>query len=172
MKSDELQVRVTTTGIPAQMCFSATHLPLIRPSATHFPVSFSLLYMQVSRRLSYLQHFAALVYCRYLYPTHLQLTTPLSTYEAPYFLSTCSPPLPTNPMSVLLLLVFVLTFLLLIPVSKSRIRVQSGRETRSSPLFPPPPLAISLSPSLSLITGSRCGRDGKVTQTDADGSLK
>lgn len=70
--------------------------------------------MHGSQCLSYPQHFAALVYCRYLYPTHLQLTTPLLTYEAPYFLSSCSPP-PTNPMSVLLLLVFVLTCVLLIP---------------------------------------------------------
>lgn len=70
--------------------------------------------MHGSQCLSYPQHFAALVYCRYLYPTHLQLTTPLLTYEALYFLSSCSPP-PTNPMSVLLLLVFVLTCVLLIP---------------------------------------------------------
>ncbi len=43
MNSDELQVQVTTTGVSAQRCFSATELSLIRVSAMHVPVSSSLL---------------------------------------------------------------------------------------------------------------------------------
>lgn len=58
--------------------------------------------------------FSGLGYCRYLYPTHLYLTTHPLTYECPHFTRRCSPP-PTNPMSVLLLLAFVFTCILLIP---------------------------------------------------------
>lgn len=116
--------------------------------------------MQVSESLSYPQHFAALVYCRYLYPTHLQLTTPLSTYEAPYFLSSCSPP-PTNPMSVLLLLVFVLTYLLLIPFPNPGLGYRAAEKL--DPLLSSSPFAVSL--SLSLITGLCCSCNGKVKST-------
>lgn len=143
--------------------YSTIELSLNEASAMHDPFSFSLSQMQAGQCLAYPQHFAALVYCRYLYATHLQLTTPLSTCEAPYFLSSCSPP-PTNPMSVLLLLVFVRTCILLISFPNPGLGCRAAE--KPDPLHSSPPLTISL--SLSLIAGL-CGRcNGKVKRKSAD----
>lgn len=124
----------------------------------HVPVSFSLLQMQVSQCLSCPQLFAAPVNCRYLYPTHLQLTTPLSRPPISYLAT--HPPTYQSHVSAVITCVCRSPH----PVSKSRIRVQSGWETRSPPLLSlSPPLAISL--SLSLIAGLCCSCNGNVTLT-------
>lgn len=87
-----------------------------------------------------LSAFSGLGYCRYLYPTHLYLTTHPLTYECPYFTRRCSPP-PTNPMSVLLLLAFVFTCILLIPFPNP------GLGYRAAEKPDPPRLFLLLLPS-------------------------
>lgn len=94
-----------------------------------------LLRLGVARaRYQCLSAFSGLGFCRYLYPTHLELATHPLTYESPYFTQSCSPPTYQSRVSAVITCVCIY-LCSPHPVPKSRIRVQSGWETRSPPAF-------------------------------------
>lgn len=104
---------------------------LISASALHAAYSDCVLHVHVSQCLS---AFSGLGFCRYLYPTHLELATHPLTYESPYFTQSCSPPTYQSRVSAVISCVCIY-LCSPHPVPKSRIRVQSGWETRSPPGF-------------------------------------
>ena len=144
MNSDELQVQVTIACLCAQRSFWAAEISLIRASSVKLPVSIRFAGKPVCHTLSF---FATLVYCRYLYPTHLRLTTPLSTYEAPPCLL-WDPHLPIQCQCCYYL--FVLTCVLLIPLPNPGLGYSAAEK-------PDPSSLLAISPSLSLIAGLCCG---------------
>lgn len=110
--------------------------------------------------------FAALVYCRYLYPTHPHLTTPLSTCEPPpdQLLFPTKLLTPTYQSHVSAVITCVCPNLhLLIPFPNPGLGYRAAEKPDPLLSSPLPPLAIS--PSLSLITGLCRSCNWKVKNT-------